>query len=309
MGKHSTAQIITRIVPIGPDGQVESSPVQSDASQLTLLSMPPTDTPLGPAQARLAQQASAATGKTKAKTTTKTAKTTAAKRNSRTATKVIPMETTVPESHDAYPDASRLENLEEAIARLNSQSQHVRHTLEELQKLSEALPKPPRALEMPDFGRRRLAIWEAEPIDQALTLQEAQKRHQAEIPIAPPANSRCSYPADPTPRPPCPNYASATYPTAVLPIDSAASGGAGLELAIDWLTFGQAVEPAFADSAKIRGQGDRWHVVAGGGDRAALVGWDGGGVCACFGLGFASHDVGAWGLCGLFGFLSAGFAH
>jgi hypothetical protein len=201
MGKH-TAQIITRIVPIGPDGQVENSPVSPETNQLTLMGMNPTDAPLGPAQARLAQQASAASGKTKdkaaTKTTTKTAKTTAAKRNSRTATKVIPMEAIAPESHDGY-DVSRLQNLEEAIARLNSQSQHVRHTLEELQKLSEALPKPPRALEMPDFGRNRLAVWEAEPIDQALTLQEAQQRHQTEIPLAPHSNPHRSSPTLPIP--------------------------------------------------------------------------------------------------------------
>jgi hypothetical protein len=195
MGKHST-EMITRIVPIGPDGQAQNSPVQSEASQLTLLSLQ-TDAPLGPAQARLAQQATAAQGKTKGKATTKsTTKTTAAKRSSRTATKVIPMETIAPESQDGY-DVSRLQNLEEAIARLNSQSQHVRHTLEELQKLSEALPKPPRALEMPDFGRSRLATWEAEPIDPSLTLQQAQTRHQAEIPLAPRSNPHRSSPTHP----------------------------------------------------------------------------------------------------------------
>ncbi|NJM48257.1 MAG: hypothetical protein HC860_20510 [Alkalinema sp. RU_4_3] len=122
------------------------------------------------------------------------------------------METSAAEFHDAYPDASRLQNLEEAIARLNSQSQHVRHTLEELQKLSEALPKPPRALEMPNFGRSRLATWEAEPIDPQLTLQEAQQRHQAEIPLArrsveptlplpPLARPSQTIPARPTQRP------------------------------------------------------------------------------------------------------------
>jgi hypothetical protein len=215
MGKHST-EIITRIVPIGPDGQTQNSPVQSETSQLTLLSIQ-TDAPLGPAQARLAQQAIEASGKSKgkaAKSTTKTAtKTTAAKRSSRTATKVIPMETIAPESHDAYPDVSRLQNLEEAIARLNSQSQHVRHTLEELQKLSEALPKAPRALEMPNFGRSRLATWEAEPIDPSLTLQEAQQRHQEEIPLAPRSNPHRSSPTLPIPPLARPSQSAPQRPT------------------------------------------------------------------------------------------------